>query len=181
MTLDIAAKARAELHYTVTTHTGSHVGLWADKETAHRIADGYHTQAFVTEMVPLSSLKTSESARVKAEQERDAYRSKLMQLADATEVSGMSWSGFNVLGDKKSIKAVQSAVHYAGQIEEYRKAFADRLKQVEAERDALKAELEWYGEQARLARLIHSEGDKGRHALQDDGGKRARRALEASK
>lgn len=37
--------------------------------------------------------------------------------------------------------------------------------------------LEWYGEQARLARLIHSEGDAGRHALADDGGKRARQAL----
>ncbi len=39
--------------------------------------------------------------------------------------------------------------------------------------DLLKA-LEWYGEQARLARLIHSEGDAGRHALADDGGSRAR-------
>ena len=37
--------------------------------------------------------------------------------------------------------------------------------------------LEWYGEQARLARLIHSEGDAGRRALTDDGGKRARAAL----
>jgi len=86
----------------------------------------------------IAALEASEAARVKAEQERDGYRSKLMQLADATEVSGMSWSGFNVLGDKKSIKAVQSAVHYAGQIEEYRAAFADRLKQLEQERDALK-------------------------------------------
>lgn len=33
--------------------------------------------------------------------------------------------------------------------------------------------LKWYGEQARLCRLIHSEGDAGRHALSDDGGKRA--------
>lgn len=37
--------------------------------------------------------------------------------------------------------------------------------------------LAWYGEQARLARLIHSEGDSGRHALSDDGGKRAAAAL----
>jgi hypothetical protein len=44
--------------------------------------------------------------------------------------------------------------------------------------EALEAELEWYGEQARLARLIHSEGDSGRHALAGDGGKRARAALE---
>lgn len=40
--------------------------------------------------------------------------------------------------------------------------------------------LKWYGEQARLCRLVHSEGDKGRHALAEDGGKRARAALEAA-
>lgn len=37
--------------------------------------------------------------------------------------------------------------------------------------------LEWYGENARLCRLIHSEGDAGRHALSEDGGKRARALL----
>jgi hypothetical protein len=43
--------------------------------------------------------------------------------------------------------------------------------------EALQAALEWYGENARLCRLIHDEGDKGRNALADDGGKRARAAL----
>jgi hypothetical protein len=38
--------------------------------------------------------------------------------------------------------------------------------------------LHWYGEQARLCRLIHSEGDAGRHALEADGGKRAIAAIE---
>ncbi len=42
---------------------------------------------------------------------------------------------------------------------------------------ALREVLAWYGEQARLARLIHSEGDEGRHALAADGGKRAITAL----
>ena len=37
--------------------------------------------------------------------------------------------------------------------------------------------VEWYGEQARLARLIHREGDAGRNALAADGGTRARAAL----
>ena len=46
---------------------------------------------------------------------------------------------------------------------------------------ALVEALEWYREQARLARLIHSEGDAGRHALQADGGKRAAAALAALK
>lgn len=39
--------------------------------------------------------------------------------------------------------------------------------------------LKWYGEQSRLARLIHSEGDKGRHALANDGGNNAKDAVEA--
>lgn len=43
----------------------------------------------------------------------------------------------------------------------------------------LVAALEWYGEQARLCRLIHSEGDAGRHALSNDGGRLAREALAA--
>jgi hypothetical protein len=43
--------------------------------------------------------------------------------------------------------------------------------------DELVEALKWYEEQARLARLIHSEGDKGRHALADDGGNTARAAL----
>ncbi len=37
--------------------------------------------------------------------------------------------------------------------------------------------LRWYQEQSRLARLIHSEGDAGRHAIAADGGKRAAAAL----
>lgn len=76
-----------------------------------------------------------------AEAERDTYCAKLVNLADA-EVSGLSWGGFNIIGDEKSVKAVQSAVHYSGQIEEYRTAFADRIAALEAERDALKADRE---------------------------------------
>ena len=41
----------------------------------------------------------------------------------------------------------------------------------------LESDLAWYGEQARLARLIHSGGDAGRHALTADGGSRARAIL----
>ena len=49
--------------------------------------------------------------------------------------------------------------------------------EAEAESERLRAELAWYGEQSRLARIIHTEGDSGRHALQADGGHRARAAL----
>ncbi len=72
----------------------------------------------------------------KVSAERNEYRAKLMNLADASSVKGMSWGGFNVIGDDKSIDAVQSAVHYGGQIDEYRAAFLQRKAALEAERDA---------------------------------------------
>lgn len=37
--------------------------------------------------------------------------------------------------------------------------------------------LDWYAENSRLARLIHSEGDKGRNTIAQDGGKQARATL----
>lgn len=36
----------------------------------------------------------------------------------------------------------------------------------------------WYGEQSRLCRLVHSEGESGRNALSNDGGRKARALLE---
>lgn len=54
---------------------------------------------------------------------------------------------------------------------------ADEITALRAKRDELREVVEWYGEQARLARLIHSGGDSGRHNLQADGGKKARAAL----
>jgi len=47
-----------------------------------------------------------------------------------------------------------------------------------SEREAgLREALEWYAEQTRLCRLVHSGGDTGRKALNDDGGDCARAAL----
>jgi len=57
------------------------------------------------------------------------------------------------------------------------KAAADALDARDRDVAELVAALEWYGEQARLARLIHSEGDAGRQALASDGGKRARETI----
>jgi hypothetical protein len=52
-----------------------------------------------------------------------------------------------------------------------------RADQAEQTLRTVREVLEWYGEQARLARIVHNEGDAGRHALSADGGKRARAAL----
>jgi hypothetical protein len=57
------------------------------------------------------------------------------------------------------------------------RAAAALIRAQEAEIAELRKALEWYGEQARLCRIIHREGDAGRNALDADGGKRARAAL----
>ncbi len=53
----------------------------------------------------------------------------------------------------------------------------ERFVALQARVKALEAGLAWYGEQSRLARLIHSEGDAGRHAIANDGGAKARALL----
>lgn len=57
---------------------------------------------------------------------------------------------------------------------------ADALAKIKAENQRLRETLTWYGEQARLARLIHSEGDAGRRNLEADGGTRARAAMRST-
>ena len=53
----------------------------------------------------------------------------------------------------------------------------EKLADANTRNAKLEAALAWYGEQARLCRLIHSEGDSGRHALAADGGQRAKAVL----
>jgi hypothetical protein len=69
---------------------------------------------------------------------------------------------------------VNQGWYRADQVAEIARHRTEATRALSADVKELKAALEWYGEQARLARLIHSEGDSGRHALADDGGKRAR-------
>ena len=84
---------------------------------------------------------------------RDEARRKLFPYADATEISGMSWNGFYLIGDKKSISELRRIENTAAQVEVYRAAFDERMKAsearattAEAENAMLKAELaarEW--------------------------------------
>jgi hypothetical protein len=59
-------------------------------------------------------------------------------------------------------------------------AYDDATNAIADENTRLKEALEWYGENARLCRLIHSGGDAGRQALAADGGARARAVLDKS-
>jgi hypothetical protein len=78
--------------------------------------------------------------------ENEKLRRALFPYADVTEISGFSWNGFNIIGSRKSVDAVSSAVHLSGQIEEYRKGsdeakdrFKADLAAAEAERDRMRA------------------------------------------
>jgi hypothetical protein len=55
---------------------------------------------------------------------------------------------------------------------------ADLIATMQAREAELVGALEWYGEQARLCRLIHREGDEGRNNLSADGGAKAARTLQ---
>jgi len=90
--------------------------------------------------------------------------------------------------DTKSVERLQSHIEWLeGDHENCNPFLADDIRALAAERDAATARvaelealnaamlavLQWYGENARLARLIHSEGDEGRALLAADGGKKA--------
>ena len=89
---------------------------------------------------------------------------------------------FNIVGcvDQRSCGALVDWGHHAD-VEGPGAAWNTRVPNPAADIvDELRAALGWYGEQARLCRLIHSGGDSGRHNLQDDGGSRASAALAKS-
>ncbi|MCW1844197.1 hypothetical protein [Prosthecomicrobium hirschii] len=103
-----------------------------------------------------------------AEQERDAARSALRSaLAARFDAADGDWNHAAADRRDRIAKIVEAAIAPA----------IARAEEAEARAERMRAALEWYGENARLARLIHIEGDKGRHAIADDGGKRARAAL----
>jgi septal ring factor EnvC (AmiA/AmiB activator) len=74
--------------------------------------------------------------------------------------------------------ALERAANQAEMIASLRQANEEMAGKLEGVEKLVEA-LSWYREQSRLCRLIHSEGDAGRHALSDDGGKRAAAALAA--
>lgn len=84
----------------------------------------------MTQTEPVDLLAALEAERARAtrlEAERDEARRKLFPYADATEISGMSWNGFYLIGDSKSITEFRRVEHRSAQLEEYRRAFDERI------------------------------------------------------
>ena len=85
-----------------------------------------------------------------------------------------AWEGQNALQYSRKIQRLEDEVRGMKGIANTQAEIIDEQNQ---EIQRLREALEWYAEQTRLARLIRSEGDKGRNALAADGGKKARAAL----
>lgn len=73
-------------------------------------------------------------ACMKAADEIKALRSKLFQYADATEISGVSWDGKYLIGDKASIKFFHEMKNRGEQIDVYKRAYDQNLAAKEEER-----------------------------------------------
>jgi ribosomal protein S12 methylthiotransferase accessory factor YcaO len=110
-----------------------------------------------------AELTTLQSRLEAVEAERDDARRKLFPYADATEISGMSWSGFYLIGDEKSISKLRQIENDAAQIEIYRKAFEERTAAAEARVEDL---------QKALAEAINEAEAKGRDLRNDDATRR---------
>lgn len=86
----------------------------------------------------LSSLQEQVEALTR---ERDEARARLFPYADDKQISGMSWNGFYLIGNDKSIKELRRIENDAAQIEVYRTAFDERIAAAEAEVTRLRAAL----------------------------------------
>jgi hypothetical protein len=116
-------------------------------------------------------------------QDRDAAYNERDFLETQCE-QGKRWFSQNVTLENKLAKAESAIDRVKLVASEQVKGLSEALTELESERDALRAQvatlreaLGWYGENARLCRLIHSGGDIGRKALDEDGGEKARGAL----
>jgi hypothetical protein len=64
-------------------------------------------------------------------------------------------------------------------VDEGRRDYAEQNARLVSDLETAKRALEFYAENGRLCRLIHSGGDAGRNALAEDGGKIAQAALKS--
>lgn len=66
----------------------------------------------------------------KLKEENADLKRRLFPYTEDKEISGLSWSGNYVIGNRKSIKEVSKALHRSQQLEEYRRIYDDELKRL---------------------------------------------------
>jgi len=105
------------------------------REVALQLNGGFfHADVNVIAAALLSERTASEAALKEA-------RAKLFPYADATEISGMSWNGFYLIGDEKSINELRRLENRSSQIEIFKAAFDEKVATLEAENARLTKKL----------------------------------------
>ena len=85
---------------------------------------------FMTGIRPLLDEAATQLDALQAE--NTSLRSKLFPYADSHEISGMSWSGFYLIGDKKSISELRRLENRSAQLEQYSTAYEERIAAAES-------------------------------------------------
>jgi len=73
--------------------------------------------------------------------ERDDAKRKLFPYAEDKEISGVTWNGFYLIGNRKSVDEFNRLENRAAQLEVYRAEFVRRNEAAEAEVERLKGVL----------------------------------------
>lgn len=75
----------------------------------------------------------------KLEAENSELRAKLFPYADATEISGVSWDGKYLIGDKDSIKFFHEMKNRGEQIDVYKRAYDEKVDALTADNQDLRS------------------------------------------
>lgn len=59
-----------------------------------------------------------------------SLRAKLFPYADDSKIAGMSWGGFYLIGDEKSIKELRRIENRSVQLDDFRTQFDNRIKEL---------------------------------------------------
>ena len=80
------------------------------------------------------------------QRENDKLRQFLFPYADRTDISGISWDGKYLIGDKASITAFHEMKNRGEQIDVYKRAYDENMAALKARAEAAEAEVKRYRE-----------------------------------
>lgn len=163
-------------------HNAENEVTQADREAAAKVRPYSHNSALIldgkrdaTDIVQaacygrLAAVRDMEAEvdRLRQAIKRQASAVRSLQANENTEI--------NIL--RRGRNEAHAAVSTLDSERQANEILTDELDEIKAQLAEARELLRWYGKQARLCRLIHSEGDAGRAALSEDGGKNARAFL----
>lgn len=118
--------------------------VWAAASRGDR-SDARREEIFRAAADALEALQAEREAlqarAEKAEGERDEARARLFPYADDTEISGMSWNGFYLIGNSKSIGELKRIENRSAQLEQFSAAYEEAIAREKARIAELEAGL----------------------------------------